>query len=537
MSTDKENTRPFEPTPEELEALEREAREKYMAECLKNFRFTPFKKAESSTSHDHTGDDFNGIKDLKLLLSMIHKRFTGNPTDLRTFLDQTHNAYELCHPTLRQSLLAIIFNEIEGEPREKLRERPDIDSYQKLRNFLKEHYEPRESFAQAYSKLSNAKQEHNETVRQFADRLTTLAYHAKIASRKESKTIKEVRTVDDKPQIVETTTGLSPEAATQMIEFMALERFKVGSRLAVSRFIRCNPFATTLHAAIDQAIEFETKETQEAELQQQVKGKWCKNHNVTTHTTAECRLNKDKSDKPSTSKFCTYCRIPGHLKAECHRRREDELKKNPPTNPSIATSSCKYCKATDHEIRNYEILAQKKRTNPEKYDRTHPNFKGTQKQEKKTEESNEANKSANQPKENRRIALCSNKRAIVQMNSPSINSGTARFLVDGGADISLVKYESLTEKARQLINTNIVEAMFDLSNTESKSIGKVPIRVIVKKRVYEFDFHVVKGYGQSMPHDGLLGTDHLESTRSIICLLYTSPSPRDRTRSRMPSSA
>ena len=28
-----------------------------------------------------------------------------------------------------------------------------------------------------------------------------------------------------------------------------------------------------------------------------------------------------------------------------------------------------------------------------------------------------------------------------------------------------------------------------------------------------------------------------ESTRTIVCLLYTSPSPRDRTRSRMPSSA
>ena len=29
----------------------------------------------------------------------------------------------------------------------------------------------------------------------------------------------------------------------------------------------------------------------------------------------------------------------------------------------------------------------------------------------------------------------------------------------------------------------------------------------------------------------------VEDTLSIICLLYTSPSPRDRTRSRMPSSA
>ena len=36
---------------------------------------------------------------------------------------------------------------------------------------------------------------------------------------------------------------------------------------------------------------------------------------------------------------------------------------------------------------------------------------------------------------------------------------------------------------------------------------------------------------------GLPGYDVLELARSRACLLYTSPSPRDRTRSRMPSSA
>ena len=31
--------------------------------------------------------------------------------------------------------------------------------------------------------------------------------------------------------------------------------------------------------------------------------------------------------------------------------------------------------------------------------------------------------------------------------------------------------------------------------------------------------------------------EHINSRRAYYCLLYTSPSPRDRTRSRMPSSA
>ena len=35
----------------------------------------------------------------------------------------------------------------------------------------------------------------------------------------------------------------------------------------------------------------------------------------------------------------------------------------------------------------------------------------------------------------------------------------------------------------------------------------------------------------------LISAEHLGAFRYGICLLYTSPSPRDRTRSRMPSSA
>ena len=36
---------------------------------------------------------------------------------------------------------------------------------------------------------------------------------------------------------------------------------------------------------------------------------------------------------------------------------------------------------------------------------------------------------------------------------------------------------------------------------------------------------------------GILGANLFLWTASVVCLLYTSPSPRDRTRSRMPSSA
>ena len=45
---------------------------------------------------------------------------------------------------------------------------------------------------------------------------------------------------------------------------------------------------------------------------------------------------------------------------------------------------------------------------------------------------------------------------------------------------------------------------------------------------YEESTPVLKGFLESAGHDVTLRED---------CLLYTSPSPRDRTRSRMPSSA
>src|SRR5665811_193171 len=46
--------------------------------------------------------------------------------------------------------------------------------------------------------------------------------------------------------------------------------------------------------------------------------------------------------------------------------------------------------------------------------------------------------------------------------------------------------------------------------------------------------HHVSGVGASLPVG--LGSVSAETGGGITCLLYTSPSPRDRTRSRMPSS-
>ena len=52
--------------------------------------------------------------------------------------------------------------------------------------------------------------------------------------------------------------------------------------------------------------------------------------------------------------------------------------------------------------------------------------------------------------------------------------------------------------------------------------------------------HVAKFHGVTPPNPKVIGTNTLNYKPifdPLCCLLYTSPSPRDRTRSRMPSSA
>ena len=65
-----------------------------------------------------------------------------------------------------------------------------------------------------------------------------------------------------------------------------------------------------------------------------------------------------------------------------------------------------------------------------------------------------------------------------------------------------------------------------------------------KKRLFETIAHVISEDQPSLAYEDILdllnAREKLGSTglgQGIACLLYTSPSPRDRTRSRMPSSA
>ena len=74
----------------------------------------------------------------------------------------------------------------------------------------------------------------------------------------------------------------------------------------------------------------------------------------------------------------------------------------------------------------------------------------------------------------------------------------------------------------------------------NKSFGGHKVLKDVAFEVYKGEVHGLvgeNGAGKSVLMKTLLGVHRPDSGKYIVCLLYTSPSPRDRTRSRMPSSA
>ena len=91
-----------------------------------------------------------------------------------------------------------------------------------------------------------------------------------------------------------------------------------------------------------------------------------------------------------------------------------------------------------------------------------------------------------------------------------------------GIDVGATKIESvvLDEKGNE-------------SNRERTDCPKDYFQIV--KTIKEIDKKLEKKFNKELP----IGVCHpgVHSPQTGFCLLYTSPSPRDRTRSRMPSSA
>ena len=85
------------------------------------------------------------------------------------------------------------------------------------------------------------------------------------------------------------------------------------------------------------------------------------------------------------------------------------------------------------------------------------------------------------------------------------------------------------EEAKREQQAKYVKRMSGLITTDPEDVDKIA-NLIPDKDLYP-DFRI----GKSGPDSNIVNYDKTEDKRT--CLLYTSPSPRDRQKSRMPSSA
>ena len=84
-----------------------------------------------------------------------------------------------------------------------------------------------------------------------------------------------------------------------------------------------------------------------------------------------------------------------------------------------------------------------------------------------------------------------------------------------------------------LVNSSTHDELIWLNNHLTGIISKNNITVPSKQLISKLTIL----YGTETGNSKKLATDFAAKAKKNGCLLYTSPSPRDRTRSRMPSSA
>ena len=80
-----------------------------------------------------------------------------------------------------------------------------------------------------------------------------------------------------------------------------------------------------------------------------------------------------------------------------------------------------------------------------------------------------------------------------------------------------------------------VQLVASLTEVGSLALHCVSVADATQRWLLEFDLR--QSTATETPSDDAGSADSADSSRANTCLLYTSPSPRDRTRSRMPSSA
>ena len=110
------------------------------------------------------------------------------------------------------------------------------------------------------------------------------------------------------------------------------------------------------------------------------------------------------------------------------------------------------------------------------------------------------------------------------------------------APVNILKGNSISsEFSEELQNLRNIafsgkEVLDQMLERESKVTG-IPSLKISSNNVFGYYIEVRNTHRDKVPEDWIRKQTLVNAERYITCLLYTSPSPRDRQKSRMPSSA
>src|SRR5665213_3384268 len=116
------------------------------------------------------------------------------------------------------------------------------------------------------------------------------------------------------------------------------------------------------------------------------------------------------------------------------------------------------------------------------------------------------------------------------------NNSTASSLLSGGYTVTVTDGNGCVSTAGVMVNDNTspVAAISSISNVTCNGGADGSASVSVSGGTGPFSYMWLPSGGSNSTATGLLPGTY---TVTVTCLLYTSPSPRDRQKSRMPSSA
>jgi hypothetical protein len=117
-------------------------------------------------------------------VQLISKSFTGNPAELREFVQNVEAAYEVVKPLDYSLLFKFVCAKIGGEAKTKLLARTHVDNWEQAKAVLEENYSVRRTLDYYAHMAFTSKQNPNETISQRGARMDTFCGDLKRAARK-----------------------------------------------------------------------------------------------------------------------------------------------------------------------------------------------------------------------------------------------------------------------------------------------------------------------------------------------------------------